>query len=316
MQWLSGLLALVVVTAVAPLGPIAAAQEQRRPPSDLPSPGKDASSPRKPRPATPATPRSDPSSVRKPAEQPRPLITFKDGRLTVQVQNRPLEWVLEEISRRVHVAIVKAAGVGGERISLQIKNLPLDDALRHILVEHDTFFFYGVEKDGPASLRVVWVYPRGKGRGIVPVPPESWASTAELERRLGDPDPAVRAQSLAGLIERRRDQAVEEVLRGLGDWNEQVRTQALYGALNAGVTIPPETLGQMALGDPSANVRFLALEALGGDPNAGAIAQQALNDPNPQVQQKAREIIRRLEAPTRSLERRESLQNQPRPRGQ
>jgi len=303
MQWRSGLLALLVVAAVAPLGPVAVAQEQGPPPSGPPSLGKDASSPGKPAPA-------------KPTDQPRPIITFKDGRLTVQVQNRSLEWVLEEISRQVRVAIVRAAAVGGEQISLQMKDLPLDEALRQILPQHDTFFFYGSQKNGPALLRAVWVYPRGQGRGLAPVPPETWASTAELEGRLGDSDPAVRAQSLEGLIERKQGQALDVVLRGLGDWDERVRTQALYGALNAGVTIPPETLAQMALGDPSSNVRFLALEALGGDSNAGAIAQQALNDPSPHVQRKAQEILRGMEAATRPPEPRQPLQNQPRRQGQ
>lgn len=316
MQRTSGFLALLIVAAMGPLVPVAVAQEERRPPSGTPSPGKGGILPGKPAPATPATPRSDPSSVRKAVEQPRAIITFKEDRLTVQVQNRPLKWVLEEISRQIHVAIVRAAGVGSERVSRQFKDLRLDEALRRILTDHDTFFFSGIQKNGPALLRAVWVYPRGQGRGLAPVPPEAWASTAELEGRLGDSDPSVRAQSLEGLIERKQGQALDAVLRGLGDWHEQVRTQALYGALNAGVTIPPETLAQMVLGDPSPNVRFLALEGLGGNPNAGAIGQQALNDPSRQVQRKAQEILRQLEDASRPPKPRQSLQNQPRRQGQ
>ncbi len=277
--------------------PTALAQEGSRPPAVFPPSGNST------------------ASAPKPTVQPS-VIAVKNGRLTVQLQKCPLAWVLDQISRQGNVAFVMSAGLEAEKVSIGFKDLPLDEGIRQILVDQDAFLFYGVERKGPSSLRVVWVYPRGKGRGLAPVPPESWASTAELEARLGDSDPAVRAQSLAGLIERRRDRALDEVLRGLGDSDEQVRTQALYGALNAGVTIPSESLGQMALGDPSPNVRFLALEGLGSDPNVEAIAEQALNDPNPQVQEKAREILRQVDAATRPPAPGQSLRYQPRQQGQ
>jgi len=294
-----GCLLLLVIGGLLGSVPFALAQVGNRPPAISPAPGKSAASPEK---------RTDQQA----------LVAVRNGRLTVQVQGRPvaLAWVLDQISRQAKVAFVLSAGLEAEQVSIGFKELPLDEGLRQLLADQDAFLFYGVEKKGPASLRAVWAYPRGQGRGLAPVPPDAWASTGELEGRLGDSDPAVRAQSLEGLIERKRGQALDAVMQGLGDWDEQVRTQALYGAVNAGVTIPPETLAQVALGDPSPNVRFLALEALGGDPNAGAIAQQALNDPSPHVQLKAQEILRQLEAAARPPEPRQSVQNQPRRQGQ
>ena len=42
------------------------------------------------------------------------------------------------------------------------------------------------------GLLTVWVYRELEGRGLYPMPPEEWGSTAELEGRLADPDPEER----------------------------------------------------------------------------------------------------------------------------
>src|SRR3989442_14970629 len=166
MQRILGLVALLSLVAIPALAPDAMAVEPRRPAGNRPAAPKDAPPTGKPESAKPIVPQS--------------IVTFADGRLTVQVQNRQLEWVLEEISRQARVAIVRGAGVGAERVSLDLQGLPIDEALQLILVDHDAFFFHGVEKKAPALLRVVWVYPKGRGRGLAPVPSEEWASTREL----------------------------------------------------------------------------------------------------------------------------------------
>ena len=257
------------------------------------------------------------------AEEQRPIIAVKGERLTVQVQDRPLDWVLEQVSRESRVAIVRAAGVGEERVSLQLRDVPLDEALRQILTDHDAFFFYGVERDEPASLSVVWVYPKGQGRGFAPVPPEAWASTREMqEQAKADPDPAARAKAIEVLVERKGGQARDAVLEALRDRDDQVRTEALYSAQNAGIGVPAQALAQMALRDPSPSVRFLALQGLASDPNARAaisleaIATQALSDPSPHVQIKAREILDRLDQAARPRRPSAPAQGQLQPQGQ
>ncbi len=259
-----------------------------RPAGSRPAAPNDALSPGKPEAAKPTVPQSS--------------VTFTDGRLTVQIQNSRLEWVLEEISRQSRVAIVRAAGVGGERVSLDLQGLPLDEALRQILTDHDAFFFYSVEKEAPALLRAVWVYPKGRGRGLAPVPPEEWASTRELRKEAtANPDPGARARAVEVLVERSGDQAVAVVGAALRDRNDDVRTRTLFGALRAGLPIPADLLAQLALADPSPNVRFLALDGLAADPKARAtvdvarIAMQALNDPSPHVRIKAQEILKQRE---------------------
>lgn len=226
-------------------------------------------------------------------------ITVTDGRLSVQVQNRPLDPILEEISRAGKVAILRPPSMGGQLVSVQFRDLPLDEGLRQLLRDQDAFFFYEAQGKAPASLRAVWVYPKGQGRRLQPVPPEAWASTTELEGDLADPDPRARAQAVGALVERKGDRARDAVLQALQDPDDQVRTRALYEALGADVQLPLDALIDLALRDPSPDVRFLALEALANGPEARTIAEAALSDPSPHLRSKASEILRGLEAATR-----------------
>jgi hypothetical protein len=164
------------------------------------------------------------------------------------------------------------------------------------LDKYDAFFFYGAEKQEPSSLKTVWVYPMRAGRGMAPVPPESWGSTKELEPMLDDPDPKVRARAIAALVGRKREGALDAVLDALRDSDEQVRTEALYGASKAGLDLPAESLRDLALNDASADVRFLALHSLANSPDAQSVAEMALNDPSEPVRDMAQEILRHLAA--------------------
>ena len=242
-------------------------------------------------------PSNPPSSPEKRTE-PASTVTVKEDRLSVRVTNRSLVWILEAISREGKVAMSGDAGPGRRLVSIQFQDLPLDEGLRQILRDHDAFFFYGGEGKAPASLRAVWIYPKGRGRGLEPVPPETWASTRELEAELADPNPEARARAIEALVERKGDGARDAVLEALKDHDEEVRAQALYQTVSGDVELPTDALTDLALGDPSRDVRFLALEALADRPEARTIAETALNDPSPQIRHKAQEILRELDAAT------------------
>jgi HEAT repeat protein len=123
----------------------------------------------------------------------------------------------------------------------------------------------------------------------------------ELDGRLADPDPGVRARAVEALVERKGDQARDAVLDAVKDPDDDVRTRALYQALGAGVKLPDDVLTDLARSDPSPSVRFLALEALAADgPGTRAIVEAALDDPSPHIQRKAQELLRRLDAAPRS----------------
>ncbi len=255
-----------------------------------------------------------------PNEQAAPEVSTKEGstvtvradRLRVRVQDRPLEWVLNEIVRQSTVVILNTETVAGQTVSMQLQEMPLDQALRQILKDHDTFFFYGAEEKGSgegkepqATLKTVWIYPKGQGQHIAPVPPEQWASTKEMRQGLTDSDPGVRARTIELLVEREGERALNEVILALRDWDDQVRDRALHAALNSGVPLPAVLLEDMVQYDSSPIVRFLALGALATgpgdslilDPNVRTVAERALNDPSPQVKEQARQILEQVEQP-------------------
>ena len=54
-------------------------------------------------------------------------------------------------------------------------------------------------------------------------------------------------------------------------------------------------LSNLAVNDPSADVRLLALQGLANGPDARVVAERAVDDPNEPVRVQAREILARLD---------------------
>ena len=243
-----------------------------------------------------------------PPAAPKPVITCKDKRLTARAKDSQLESLLEEIALACGVPVILGGEVGDERVSVEINDFPVDEALRQILSRYDAFYLYEAADEPragaePASaapkLRSVWVYARGQGSGLEPVPPEDWASTREFEKKLDDPDPEVRFRALGILIERLGNGARDAVLQALNDPDERVRAEVLQAAVEEGVELPADLLTNLFFNDPSAQVRFLALEGLRDDPKAREFAERALKDSDQHVQNLAREILAALDEATR-----------------
>ena len=225
-------------------------------------------------------------------------VNFENDRLSVQAEYCPFDWLLEEISKKAHVAITRDAALRSQSASIQFENVSLEDGLRRVLKDYDSFFFFGGSKGSPSHLKVVWVYSNGEGTGVVPVPQEFWASSKDLEGNLKDPNPKVRASAIEAIIERKRDKSRDEVFNALKDANPEVRTRALSAALNSGVDLPTQSLVDLLMHDKSPKVRFLSLDAMADSPEGEAMAEYALNDPDPHVQNAAHEILEHLGRPT------------------
>jgi len=103
--------------------------------------------------------------------------------------------------------------------------------------------------------------------------------------------------------------AIPAVLDALHDEDWRVRSRAMDAAVNAYVPIPESALIDSAQGDPSAEVRFLALAGLAAriDPaipqvpavdreTARAAGRLALNDSSEQVRWQAQQILDALDA--------------------
>jgi hypothetical protein len=227
------------------------------------------------------------------------VVDFKDGRLSVSVTNQPLAQVLSVISQKAMVAITGGGNLGREqRVTMQFQGLSLEDGLRRLLANYDAFFFYAgdARASGPTTLKSVWVYPKGGGNGLEPVPAEEWASTSEYRGKLSASDPTVRADAIKTVVDREGDRARPAVLKALKDSDPQVRSSALNAALNASVQISDDRLRDLVANDSSPDVRVLALGGLANGPDAREIATQARNDPDPHVRALAGEILGRLKA--------------------
>jgi hypothetical protein len=96
----------------------------------------------------------------------------------------------------------------------------VDEGLRQVLKNEDVFFFYTAAEK--LTLRAVWVYPKGSGNGIAPVPFEMWGSTKEIEHRLVHSDPEERSRAVMALVQRKHHRSMEIVLQALKDDNEKV----------------------------------------------------------------------------------------------
>jgi hypothetical protein len=255
-------------------------------------------------------------SFEEPTEE-QSLVTVRASRMTLSVHGRPLGWVLNEISRQSGVAIMNAGNASNQPVSLELQGVPLEQGLREILKDYDTVFSYGAEekregegKEPQAPLRAVWIYPKGRGGRLTPVPPEPGASTSDQEKGLTSPKATERAQAVELMVEQEGDEALDKVLEALKDRDAEVRRRALQAILDSGLPLATALLEGLVQHDPSPTVRSMALEALAsgsGDPpvpdsHLRTVAGLALNDPSPDVREQAREIIEQLEPPAQPLE--------------
>jgi hypothetical protein len=140
-------------------------QSRRESPAALPR-SLTAEPPAEPPTAPPAS--SQPSrSIRVPAKnEPLPLEpAFSNGMLTFRVQNETLRSALARISAQSGIAIYIGNDLGNEPLSMEFLHYRIDEALRQILKDYDTFFFYAGDDGNQAvtSLKAVWVYPEGRG---------------------------------------------------------------------------------------------------------------------------------------------------------
>ena len=223
----------------------------------------------------------------------RKSISVESGRMSCRIENASLLEVLEDLSGKTAIAFVPAESISNDRVSLEVADLPVDDGIRQLLRDYDSFLFYAPGDDRVASLRVVWLYPKGAGSTLQPVPRES-SSVDELRERVADPDTRVREQAYVALLARPDDQSRELVwsaLRGATEIDDDLRQQILVSSMNQGVDVPKDLLTNLVLGSDSATLRVLALDALAEDPAIESVAASVANDPSPMVRQRAQEIL-------------------------
>ena len=229
-----------------------------------------------------------------------PITLSDDGKLSVAVSRASLSTVIKQISILADLPIVMADTLGQDVITFKGRDLPLDEGLKQLLAAYDVFFLYtGPDSKTAGAIKGVWVYGRGDGWDLQPVPSAMWAGTKELESRLEDPNPDIRSESYEQLIERGGGNALSTALRGLADPDESVRLRTLSAAIDADFEIPAVDLQALILDAhaQSQSMRVLALQAIRDRPEAEAIAQTLRNDPDDIVREQALQILSRPRRP-------------------
>jgi hypothetical protein len=238
------------------------------------------------------------------------LVSVRAGHLTIDVVDQSLRAVLQQIADQAGMSIFVSDEVGDSRVSLRAKKLALDEGLKALLRDTDSFFLYGQTEASSQGIVGVWVHARGRGQDLAPARVDLRAGPAEIKRAPAGADPEERARSVEVLVQHRAPDSVPAVLEALEDEDAVVRSRALDAAVNFGVDIPESVLIQRAQFDPSPEVRFLALAGLASrlDPHVTggvqvvnnadvrAISELALSDPSPEVQLQAQLTLQTLDA--------------------
>jgi hypothetical protein len=92
--------------------------------------------------------------------------SFTNGMLTFHVQNESLRSAVMRIGIQSGIAITMGENLGTEPLSVEFRNYRIDEALRQMLTDYDTFFLYAGDdgNEKATSLKAVWVYPEGHGQ--------------------------------------------------------------------------------------------------------------------------------------------------------
>jgi hypothetical protein len=238
------------------------------------------------------------------APHPAPLVAFnEEGRISLSAKRPLLSEVLTELSAGANIPIVLADALAQESVAIKLDRATLEEALGQILAPYDAFYLYTASGKSDGAISTVWVYPRGEGRSLQPVPPAQEASTNELEQALGDPDPNVRYEAYEAIIGRQGGRALPTLHKALADDSDVVRFSALHAAIDAGIEIPTSDLSALVSSDPSREVRLLALEGLSSRPEAEALVASLQDDPDGEVGAQAKETLQRLRAVAKNAPR-------------
>jgi hypothetical protein len=245
-------------------------------------------------------------------------VSVIGGRLNIDVIDRPLRAVLQQIADQAGMSLFVSDEVGDALVSLRAENLALDTGLKTLLADTDSFLLYGRTKASSQGIVGMWVYARGQGPNFAPMPVDNSSSPARMDGVPADAAPEVRARSVEALVERRGSAAVPAVLQAADDEDALVRSRALDVAVNSGLELPADVLIRRIQVDPSAEVRFIALAGLATllDPSGRvvsnaevrAISELALNDPNAEVRWQAQQNLQTLSALDDALSQPESEQ--------
>jgi len=227
------------------------------------------------------------------------LIEVKNGTVTTDFRNRPLHTVCNAIGSKSHISFILADGLADDLVTLNISAVAVDEGVRRLFANYDTFLFYGGSPSAAPVLRAVWVYPKGSASDIRPVPRSEWAGTRELEASLNDSSIQVREAAYEALLDRpdrKSRNLVLDAIKGIRERDAAVRERLLSTAITRAFPFTSDVLSDLARTDTSEQIRWMALDALAfsESPSARVVAEAATMDSSEIVRSRAKEMLTQL----------------------
>jgi hypothetical protein len=252
---------------------------------------------------------ADVSTSERPVLKPDPAetathsngIRFTSGYLTIQVEDAPLDELLDEIARQSGLVVKRYVALD-QRVSDRFEQLPLDRALRRILRNRSFVLEYTAEQ--PTTL---WIVPEGGEAATVqrttmkplgnhmPRRDSAAGDNTEVQGTSDGERSPDREEAALALGESLADDAVTRLSLALIDDDPDVRSAAVSSLTEIGSGEAVQALAA-ALGDPDPRIREEAVDSLAeiGGENAITLLQLALADEEPTVREAAREALEQV----------------------
>lgn len=236
------------------------------------------------------------------AAQESPVnLTIRNGALSIDVNDMPLNTVLEEVGRQANIIFVIPDSIDAPLVSCQFQNLSRENGIRQLLKGYN----YVTEYDRSAPLKAQALAPTIKVRileGKVLDNQQILTSSrtraeAAPQGASGTKDTAARIKALRDLADQGdQQQLIKAINDAVHDQNQQIRAVALELMQNLGQKAPAKLLTELALKDPAPGLRSKALQLLANTHRAVAqtTLQQALQDQNAGVRELASGLLANL----------------------
>jgi hypothetical protein len=241
-------------------------------------------------------------------------VVVDQGRLTISVQDAPLDEVLQAVGDEAGIAIEMRGDLTAS-ITKSFADVPLYEGIRRLLRGHSYMLSGDVEQSRRLEISVLTSYrtetaartgkvstpndERGKLQRIKELAGRNDAEAIAFLSRLagGDPSAIVRSQAIAALGRLRTEEASAPMALALTDSSAAVRIQALRGLKMLKGAAAFEQLQSIAGYDPDPVVRRQAVRLMSDieNPQVSWLLKQAAADPDPRVSREAKQAARRWE---------------------
>ncbi|PYN94779.1 MAG: hypothetical protein DMD91_27030 [Candidatus Rokuibacteriota bacterium] len=190
-------------------------------------------------------------------ETPGVSIQVSGGRMTAQLKNAPLKDVLAVLARQTGITVVvHPPAVSGERLTIDVRRLPVEEGVRRILRNTNALFVYS-----SLTLQAVHVYGQSVGasqsRPVALPTPAASGKAMDTDRTA---DEMAAADATAALLDARITSLRKRAATTLGD---------TYDASAIG------PLAQALSQDDDATVRLSVVKAMGRLRSEQAVASLA-----------------------------------------